>query len=200
MTLIGKKTIKLAQPKKKGDVSLEECIEKRRSKRRFTSENLTMEEISQLLWSMQGITDERRGFRAAPSAGALYPLELYVVKEDGLFHYEPNNHVLERLKGEDLRVPLSQAALGQQWVAAAPVDIVVCAVFERVSSKYGKRGTRYTHIEAGHAAQNLHLEAVALGLGSVPVGAFRDAEVNRVLSIPSDHEPLYILPVGHPEE
>jgi SagB-type dehydrogenase family enzyme len=194
------KNIKLPEPKQKGTISLEECIQKRRSKRNFTPDPLSLEEISQLLWSMQGITEPERGLRAAPSAGALYPLEIYVVKSDGLFHYQPNGRLLETLGNKDIRPDLSRAALGQSFVAQAPVDFVICAVFERITSKYGERGVMYTHIEAGHAAQNLHLQAVALGLGSVPVGAFREEAVSKTLSLPADHKPLYILPVGHPSQ
>ncbi len=189
--------ISLPEPKLKGAVSLEEAIQRRRSKRSYISQELTLEEISQLLWSVQGITDERMGFRAAPSAGALYPLEIYLVKADGLYLYLPDGHRIKRLSEKDLRRPLAQAALWQGYIAQAPIDIVICAVYERVTSKYGKRGVRYTDIEVGHAAQNLHLQAVVLGLGSVPIGAFDDDAVKKVLSLPKDHQPLYIIPVGH---
>lgn len=189
--------ISLPEPKLKGAVSLEEAIQKRRSKRGYSSKELGLQEISQLLWSVQGITEPRMGFRAAPSAGALYPLEVYLLKSDGLYRYLPDGHRLERLSGEDLRKPLARAALGQGFVAQAPIDIVICAVYERVCSKYGERGVRYTHIEVGHAAQNVHLQAVALGLGSVPIGAFSDNGVRKVLSLPKDHEPIYIIPVGY---
>jgi len=189
--------ISLPEPKLKRTMSLEEAIQRRRSKRSYISQELTLEEISQLLWSVQGITDERRGFRAAPSAGALYPLEIYLVKADGLYRYIPDGHRIKRLSEKDLRRPLAQAALWQGFVAQAPIDIVICAVYERVTSKYGKRGVRYTDIEVGHAAQNLHLQAIVLGLGSVPIGAFDDDAVKKVLSLPKDHQPLYIIPVGH---
>lgn len=189
--------ISLPEPKLKGTMSLEEAIQRRRSKRSYISQELTLEEISQLLWSVQGITDERMGFRAAPSAGALYPLEIYLLKADGLYLYLPDGHRIKRLSEKDLRRPLAQAALWQGFVAQAPIDIVICAVYERVTSKYGKRGVRYTDIEVGHAAQNLHLQAVVLGLGSVPIGAFDDDAVKKVLSLPKDHQPLYIIPVGH---
>jgi len=189
--------ISLPEPKLKGAMSLEEAIQRRRSKRSYISQELTLEEISQLLWSVQGITDERMGFRAAPSAGALYPLEIYLLKADGLYLYLPDGHRIKRLSEKDLRRPLAQAALWQGYIAQAPIDIVICAVYERVTSKYGKRGIRYTAIEVGHAAQNLHLQAVVLGLGSVPIGAFDDDAVKKVLSLPKDHQPLYIIPVGH---
>ena len=139
-------------------------------------------------------------FRAAPSAGALYPMELYVVSKDGVFHYLPSEHKLEILSEKDLRGKLAAVALGQAPVRQAAIDIVICAVFRRITGKYGKRGIRYAYIEAGHIAQNIHLEAVALGLGSVPIGAFDDQRLKDVLSLPSEHEPLYIIPVGHPSD
>ena len=195
-----KEVIKLPEPEKKGKISLEECIDKRRSTRQFNSRELTSEEISQILWAAQGITGESRGLRAAPSAGALYPLELYVVTQKGVHHYIPEDHKMELYKSGDFRKQLSGAALSQPWVENAPMDLVITAVYQRVTQKYGERGIRYTHMEAGHAAQNIHLQAVALGLGSVPVGAFRDESVKNTLSLPDDHEPLYIIPVGEPEE
>jgi len=191
--------ISLPKPSTDSDISLEYTIEKRRSVRRFKRDDLTLKQIGQLLWAAQGITDKRRGFRAAPSAGALYPMELYVVKKDGLYHYLPQSHQIERLRDKDLRRELSKAALGQKCVLDAPVDIIICAVFERVTSKYGRRGIRYTHIEAGHIAQNIHLQAVSLGLGSVPIGAFLDEEVINILNLPEKEKPLYIIAVGYPE-
>lgn len=188
--------ITLPAPDTKGEIALETTILKRRSIRSFTGQALTLEQIGQLLWAAQGITD-RRGYRAAPSAGALYPLEIYVAKEDGLFHYIPEGHKLRKLSGKDLRRGLQSAALFQSWVGKAAVDIIICAVYERVTSRYGQRGIRYTDIEVGHAAQNIHLEAVALGLGSVPIGAFSDDAVAKVLSLPEDEIPLYIIPVGY---
>lgn len=192
--------IRLSPPREKGPLSLEECIKRRRSRRSYTPTSLSSEEISQLLWATQGITNERRGYRAAPSAGALYPIELYLVKNDGLYHYEPKGHKLRKQGSKDLRETLAGAAYGQRYVLQAPIDVVICAVYERVTGKYGERGVRYTHMEVGHAAQNLHLQAVALGLGSVPIGAFNDEEVSRILSLPKNQKPLYIIPVGHISE
>ncbi len=193
------KEIQLPQPITRGKISLEETILKRRSQRSFIQKELSLQQISQLLWSAQGITGKKWGFkfRAAPSAGALYPMEIYILNKEGLYHYIPQGHKLEQLKEEDLRVSLAASALGQSFVVEAPLDIVICAVYERVSAKYGQRGVRYVHIEAGHIAENIHLQAVALGLGSVPVGAFSDEEVKKILSLPEDHEPLYIIPVGY---
>ena len=189
--------IKLPKARKKSEVSLEEAIEKRRSVRSFLSKDLKPEEISQLLWAAQGITDQERGLRSAPSAGACYPLEVYVVKGDGLFHYIPQTHSLETINREDLRSQLREACLGQSFVEGAPVNIVICAVFERVTDRYGSRGERYVYMEAGHCAQNIHLQAVGLGLASVPVGAFNDRMVKRILNLPEDCQPPYVIPVGY---
>jgi len=192
------KTIKLPKPKLKGNVSIEEAISSRRSVRRYSSRRLTDGEISQLLWACQGITSPR-GLRAAPSAGALYPLEVYLVKDDGVYKYIPEGHQLRQLSGENVKQDLMRASHGQAFVEKAPVDIVICAVYERVTSRYAERGVRYTDIEAGHAAENVHLEAVSLGLASVPVGAFSDNAVSKVLNLPAREKPIYIIPVGHEE-
>ena len=201
LVMAKEKEIILPQPITKGKVSLEEAIFKRRSQREFKRKDLSLEQIGQLLWAAQGITAKRGGFnfRAAPSAGALYPLELYALTKDGLYHYIPEGHKLENLSGKDLRGDLADAALGQGSVASGALDIVICAVYERVTSKYGQRGVRYVHIEAGHAAQNIHLQAVALGLASVPIGAFNDDAVKKCLSLPVACEPLYIIPIGYSE-
>lgn len=193
--------IQLPRPALKGEVSLEEAILKRRSQREFSKKDLSLEQISQLLWAAQGITAKKGGFafRNAPSAGALYPMEIYLVSKDGLFHYLPEGHKLDILGKKDLRKDLAGAALGQEAIAQAPLDIVICAVYPRITAKYGQRGIRYAQIEVGHIAQNIHLEAVALGLGSVPIGAFSDKEVKGILSLPEDNEPLYIIPVGYAE-
>lgn len=190
------KVISLPKPVLEGRVSIEETIKVRRSVRRYSDKELTLEQLSQLLWAAQGITD-MRGLRAAPSPGALYPLEIYVVKKEGLFHYTPQGHKLELISPKDLRQELAGAAWGQGFISQAPVDIVICAVYERVTSRYGERGIRYTDIEVGHAAENIHLQAVALGLDSVPVGAFGDDAVSSLLGLPRKEEPIYIIPVGY---
>lgn len=191
------KTVVLPGPKLKGAVSVEEAIQKRRSVRSYAAKEISTGEISQLLWACQGITDGARGLRAAPSAGALYPLEVYLVKKDGIFHYLPDGHMLETISDKDVKKDLAGASYGQGFVSAAAIDIVICAVYERVTSKYGDRGRRYTDMEAGHAAQNVFLQAAALGLDSVPVGAFDDAAVSEILGLPKNVKPLYILPVGY---
>ena len=188
----------LPEPRQTSGISIEEALRLRRSVRNFTEQPLTLEEISQLLWSVQG-TRGKRQRRTAPSAGALYPLEIYAVMATGVFHYVPQQHTLRQTLDVDVRRELCQASLNQQFILQAPLTVAIAAVYERIAVKYGtERGPRYVYMEVGHAAQNLALQAVALGLGSVPVGAFHDSEVHRVLGIPKDHEPLYLLPVGHP--
>lgn len=191
------KVIELTKPRLKGDVSVEEAIQKRRSVRSYSPKELSAEDISQLLWACQGITDQGRGLRASPSAGALYPLEIYLAKSDGLYHYIVDRHALEALSDKDPRPALAEAAYGQRFVAEAGIDIIVCAVYERITAKYGERGIRYTDMEAGHAAENVFLQAVALGLDSVAVGAFGDVAVSKVLGLPAGVKPLYILSVGY---
>ena len=189
--------ISLPKVKTKGKLSVEEAISKRRSVRRFQSRELTIDQISQLLWSAQGITGKRGRFRSAPSAGALYPIEIYLAKSDGIFHYDVDSHGLVIKSSDDVREALKEAALGQYFVKEAPVSIVIAAVRSRITSRYGNRGNRYVEIEVGHVAENVHLQAVALGLASVPVGAFDDARVSKVLGLAKDVEPLYIIPVGY---
>ncbi len=187
----------LPEPSTAGPISFEETLFRRRSVREFSPEKLSMSDISQLLWAAQGITDAR-GFRTAPSAGALYPLELYVVLEGGVFHYDPHDHSMTIVRVGDLRSDLYNVALRQEAVLNAPMVLIVTAVFSRTEAKYGRdRSPRYVHLEAGHAAQNVLLQAVSLGLGAVPIGAFEDNRVQEVLGLPGDHEPLYLIPVGH---
>jgi len=188
--------IQLPAPLLHGGMSIEETLAKRESTRNFTSKSLTLSEISQILWAAQGIT-RNWGGRATPSAGALYPLELYLVLREGLFHYMPRNHQLIRVSDQNLINDLASAALGQECIRGSPAIVVITAVYERMERKYGRRGERYVKIEAGHAAQSIHLQAVSLGLGSVPVGAFNDEQVRKVLNLPVNHEPLYLIPLGH---
>jgi len=188
----------LPAPRTKGTTSVEETLAQRRSVRRFEPDALTVGQISQLLWAAQGVTQERRGFRTAPSAGATYPLETYLVTADGVFKYAPARHALVPRKREDVRPALAAAALGQPFVRTAPASVVFAAVYERTTRRYGGRGERFVHMEIGHAAENIHLQAVALGLGSVPVGTFDDDAVARVLGLGKDERPLYIIPIGIP--
>jgi len=191
----------LPEPQYDSEISIEEALLERRSIRQYTGEPLTLQEVSQLLWAGQGITDPR-GLRTAPSAGALYPLEIYVVVGDvenlaeGVYRYEPVEHELVKILEGDKRTDLATAALGQSSVSDAAIDIVVTAVYERTTVKYGERGIRYVHIEVGHAAQNMCLQATAMDLGIVTVGAFDDQQVKEVLNLPEDEQPLYTIPAG----
>ena len=189
--------VRLPEPSVSGGASLVESLAKRRSVRQFADKRLSAEQIGQLLWAAQGITEKRWGPRTAPSAGALYPLETYVVLEEAVYHYNPRRHELKRVIEGDIRRKLQNAAWGQRAVGSAPAVFVFAAVYERTSVKYGKRATRYVDMEAGHACQNLLLQAVALGLGGVPVGAFRDDEVVDVLKLERNATPLYLVPVGY---
>jgi SagB-type dehydrogenase family enzyme len=189
----------LSAPAVSGTGTLAEALAKRRSVRRFAGKALTRDEIGQLLWSMQGITRDW-GARTAPSAGALYPLEVYVATAEGLHHYTPQGHKMDLTPHLGLRQDLWQAGLKQDWIRDAPAVFVIAAVYERTSIKYGGRAERYVHLEAGHVAENLLLQAVALGLGGVPVGAFDDDRVQEVLGLPEEEKPLYLVPVGHPDE
>ncbi len=194
-------SITLPAPITDGKTSLETALTKRRSVRHYKDIPLSLADLSQLLWAGQGITASA-GRRTAPSAGALYPLEMHVVagKVTGLppavYRYQPQDHTLHRIKDGDVRAELCTAALGQSSIKQAPVVIVVSAVYERTTVKYGERGVRYVHMEAGHAAQNISLQAASLDCGTVVVGAFHDDQVGTVLNLPREHHPLSLLPVG----
>ena len=187
-----------------GDMSLEEAINERRSIRSFRNEPLSLDDLAQLLWAAQGVSDESRGLRTAPSAGATYPLETFVVVGDvtgldpAVYRYHPDTHRLLLSTAGDVRDELANAALAQQFIADAPVTVVFAGIYARTAQRYGDRAERYVHMEAGHAAQNLALQATALGLGTVPVGAFRDERVTGVLGLTAEEVPLYLLPIGHP--
>jgi len=192
--------ITLPPPRTGGPLSLETAIAQRRSVRRYAPRDLNLEQIGQLLWAAQGITGGRAALRAAPSAGACHPLEFYVCRADGVWHYEPQQHRLVRHLEQDVRAELAEAAWRQRFIAEAPCAFVISAIFERTTRRYGERGRlRYVPMDVGHAAENLLLQAVAMGLASVPVGAFDDTAVKRVLALPRNEEPLYILPVGYPK-
>ncbi len=197
--------IKLPVPLQKGKLSLEQAIAKRRSVRRFKDEPLTLEQLSQLLWSAQGTTGTD-GRRAVPSAGATYPLEVFIVIGEhgvhglgaGMYHYDAGNHYLSLHQSGDLRQKLADAALVQSAIGKCPVDMVVCAIHPRTAYRYGHRGERYVHMEVGHVGQNVALQAVALGLGTVMVGAFQDEDVMKALKLEEQIRPLYIIPIGQP--
>ncbi len=181
--------------------SIEQALLKRRSVREFRGMPLSLDDLGQLLWAAQGVTD-RAGFRTSPSAGALYPLEVYAVTGDvqglsaGLYHYIARGHALRRIADWDKRQALARAAYDQPPIAEAPAILALCAVYERVTGKYGDRGLRYVHMEAGHAAQNVYLQALSLQLGTVVLGAFDDRDVKGVLNLNGRETPLYLMPVG----
>ena len=194
-------TIILPEPRNSGEISVEEALLERRSIRNYKNEALTLAEISQLLWAAQGITHPG-GYRTAPSAGALYPLEVYVVAGNldglrpGIYKYRPQGHELEKVAEGDVRAELCAAALDQECIEDGAAVLVFAAVYERTTWKYGERGVRYVHMEVGHAAQNVYLQAVSLGLGTVVVGAFDDGGVERLLQMQDDERALCIMPVG----
>jgi SagB-type dehydrogenase family enzyme len=154
--------------------------------------------VGQLLWAAQGITDPAEGLRTAPSAGALYPLETYVATAAGFFHYQPREHRLRRLFQDDPRPRMFQAACQQDVVTAAPAIFVLAAVYARTEAKYGRDSRLYVPLDLGHAAENLLLQAVALGLGGVPIGALETDRMRTALALPCDHRPEYLVAVGHP--
>ncbi len=191
--------IPLPKPTLQGTMSVEEAIARRRSVREFADQALAPEAIGQLLWAAEGITGHASHFRAHPSAGALHPLEVYLVVPAGIFHYRPRGHAMLLVQEGDRRAALAKAALEQGCVAEAPCIIAIAAVYARTTGKYGERGRmRYVPMDAAHAAQNVLLQAVALGLGAVPVGAFDDEAVRRVLGLPGEEVPVYLVPVGNP--
>ena len=196
---------------RRDSMPLEVALSIRRSIREYLNEPITVFQLSQLLWAADGVNDPWTGFRTAPSAGALYPLTIYVVIGErsvidssghylpaGVYRYDPYIHALILVKRGDVREELYRAALNQPWVLKAPIDIVICANFSRTTSYYGSRGYRYVYMEVGHVGQNIYLEAAALGLATVAVGAFYDDEVRKIIGAPQQHHPLYIMPVGVP--
>ena len=196
------KTKPLTLPPIESGTPLAMLLAARRSVRAYVPVAMGLDQLGMLLWAAQGTTT-RDGRRTAPSAGALYPLELYAVTGEvvrglaaGAYHYLPERHALQAVKDGDLRAPLADAARGQEWITAAAVVLVMTAIYRRTTGKYGERGVRYAHIEVGHAGQNICLMATALGFGTTTVGAFDDAAVARLLGLAKDEQPLYLLPVG----
>lgn len=194
-------TITLPPPQREGRVSVEAALAARKSVREFSRQPLTLKELSQLLWGAQGL-NRPGGGRTAPSAGALYPLELLVVVGDveklraGAYRYDPHGHRMMKKADGDLRAALSDAALGQDWMADAAVILVLAAVYERTRGKYGERGVRYVHMEVGHSAQNVYLQAAALGLGTTFIGAFYDDRISELLDLRREERALGMMPVG----
>lgn len=196
-----KAMIKLPEPRYESEVSIEEAIVKRRSVRDYTRESLTLIEVSQLLWAAQGTISDGYS-RTAPSAGALYPLEVHMIvgNVDGLaagaYRYKPKGHELVMVLEGDMRSQLANAALEQSPVRNGAINIVLTSVYDRITRKYGDRGVRYALIEIGHVGQNICLQATAMELGSVCIGAFHDEQVRDLLKLPKEEAPLYIIPIG----
>lgn len=198
--------VKLPEPDLMGNISVEEAIQNRRSVRTYANKSLSIKDVSQLMWAAQGITDEQNNLRVAPSSGRTYPLEIYLVVGkggvervgEGVYHYNPNNHELEKLLNGDKRSDLSNAANGQGAVAGGLVDIVITGNYQRTMAKYGDNNLsiRFVHLEAGHTGENIYLEAAARGLATVSIGSFNDDTVKTLLNIPADETTLYIFPVG----
>jgi SagB-type dehydrogenase family enzyme len=194
-------SITLPAPVKAGDVSVETALQQRRSVRSYAPEPVALEDIAQLLWAAQGVTSHH-GFRTAPSAGALYPLEVYIVSgnvsglKEGIYRYVPGPHELTPVQSGDHREKLSAAALGQGCVREAPAVIILTGISSRITGKYGQRGIQYMMMEAGHAAQNVCLQAVTRQIGVVPVGAFKENQVRNILKLDNSELPLYLLPLG----
>lgn len=197
--------MRLPPPDMIGQVPVEKAIKSRRTVRSFAPNSIPLKSFTQILWAAQGVIEEGGFRRSVPSGGALYPLDIYALVgeegvqdiESGVYHYEPKAHEISLVKEGDLRRELARASLGQMWMAEAPLSLIVTAEYKRSSSKYGERGVRYSMIEAGHAGQNVFLQAEALGLGAGIVGAFNDREVIWVAKLRQGHEPLLIMPVGY---
>ena len=200
----------LPEPELDGNISVERALANRRSHRSFRDRALSKEQLSQILWAAYGITEPiadspglRGGLRTTPSAGATYPLEIYAIVgnvyglEPGVYRYISDGHKLIKIVAGDVREELMEAAVGQRMVADAPVTIFYSAVFERTTGRYGERGIKYVYIEIGHSAQNVYLQAEAMGLGTCAIGAFIDNSVRLILNLPANEEPLYMMPVGY---
>jgi SagB-type dehydrogenase family enzyme len=190
----------LPEPSLKGAMSVEEALAARRSVRAYADRALSDEHLGQLLWAAQGITHKERGLRTAPSAGALYPIEIYVFTGDGVFHYSPHDHTLTQMKAGDQRAALATAALGQGSVRTNGAVILIAADYARTATKYGDRAKQYVDIEVGCVCQNVLLQATALGIVGVPVGAYNDADVKRVAALPDEQTPLLLVPLGYPRQ
>ena len=184
-------------PEREEGAAFDDILARRRSIRTFTDRPLEAEAISQLLWAAQGVTASWGG-RTAPSAGALYPIEVYVASADALRRYVSDEHRAVELALDDRRARIAEAVGGQEAAVGAPTLFVIIGVVARTAAKYGDRAERYVQLEAGHVCQNLLLEATALGLGAVPMGAFSDEALRAALDLGDGELPLYVVPVGHP--
>ncbi len=191
----------LPEPRTDGDVSIEETLLKRRSIRSYSSKAMTLEEVSQLLWAAQGVTNSK-GYRTAPSAMAAFPLETYLVVGDvenldeGVYHYEPDGHKLTKVHDGDYRPQLTTSSVGRYFIEGGAIYILLTAIYSVVTLRAGSEGAKYVHMEVGHAAQNVYLQAVSLGLGTVVNGGISADSIRKILKLPGDVEPLYFMPVG----
>jgi len=200
----------LPSPVTDGNMSVETALANRRSHRNFQNRAISAQQLSQILWAAYGITLPnphpalRGGLRTTPSAGATFPLEIYAVVgnvegiEPGVYRYIADGHKIVRVIDRDVRSELAEAALGQRMVREAPASVFFSAVFSRTTGVYGERGRRYVYMEIGHSAQNVYLQAEALGLGTCAIGAFTDNRVRQLLELPAEEEPLYLMPIGYP--
>lgn len=200
-------TYNLPQAEVTSGMSVDQAIQNRRSVRNFSATSLTLQDVSQLLWAAQGITDSERNYRSAPSAGHVFPMEVYLVAGDngvqglgaGIYRYNPYNNTLEKIVEGDQTYTLSQAAHGQTWVDEAPISLVITGNYQKMKDKYPDENlsTRFVDIEAGHIGENIYLEAVSRGLGAVAIGSFYDDQMINLFKLPSNETPIYIYPVGH---
>lgn len=203
--------IKLPSPQLEGKMSVEEALAGRRSRRGFKEDSLTMEQVSQILWSAQGITKKVittegiLGRRTAPSAGSVYPLDIYLVVgentvenlKSGVYHYETSRHSLFLILEEDQRKEVSQACLDKNQIDIAPVSLIITAEFSRLTDRFGEHRIHFVYMEAGHVAENVYLQVESLGLGTVSMGGIKAEEISKALNLPNEHVPLYVMPVGH---
>lgn len=198
-SIVSGQTIKLSPPSFKSKTSIEEAMKERRSNRNFQPAALKLSEVSQLLWAVQG-TNRSNGRRTAPSAGALYPLEVYLITgnisglDEGVYKYKSTSHSLKKVMDKNILPELNNAV--QNYASRGAIALVICAVYERTTIKYGDRGIRYVHMDVGFAAQNVYLQCVSLGLGTVFMGAFDDDALSNILELPNNIKPLGIMPVG----
>ena len=205
--------VELPLPSLDGVVSVERALANRRSVREYTGDPLGLRELSQILWAAYGVSEVSYGFKTTPSAGATYPLEVYAVAypqgvmlpdgsymEPGSYKYDPHTHTLTMVKRGDLSRELYEAGLRQDWILSARACIVITAVYTRTTRRYGERGVRYVHIEVGHAAQNIYLQATALGLATVAIGAFHDERIREIIGAPPEEHVLYMMPLTKPRK
>ncbi|HHT18215.1 MAG: SagB/ThcOx family dehydrogenase [Euryarchaeota archaeon] len=200
-------TVDLPQVEIASNMSVDQAIQNRRSVRRFSATPLSLKDVSQLLWAAQGITDFERNFRTTPSAGGVFPMEIYLVVgnngvqelEAGIYHYNPFNHTLEMIVRGDMRYNLSQAAHKQKWVNDAPINLIITGNYLKMQNKYSDKNlcTRFVDMEAGHIGQNIYLEAASRGLVTVAIGSFYDDQMISLFKLPANETPLYIYPVGN---